>query len=383
MNTVFLGILTLIALGAVLHVVQAVFLPLVIAILLSFILTPLVTHFNKRISRTLAVLLVILILMVFLYVIGWFFYTSISSFISVFGYYQDRFGIILNELVHRYNLPEDILDIMEFSRGLRSSVYNLSLSFVSFAGQLVIVLFFVVFMLLENPLSERKIKMAFPKLSVQTRLAAIIKKINTQIARYLTVKLGISTATGIIVGITLYFIGLDFYIMWGFLAILFNFIPNIGSTFIMLVTILMSFIQFYPDWNPILATLITMPLIQMVLGNFLDPKLQGNQLDLSPVIILVSLVFWGWIWGIPGMFLAVPLTETIKIICANIEGLQPVSVLMSSGKALKSKRLRKDGTVVSLAPEISPGTDEKIPPVENGSDPEAEGKSNEVISKDS
>ena len=300
MNTVFLGILTLIALGAVLHVVQAVFLPLVIAILLSFVLTPLVTHFNKRISRTLAVLLVILILMVFLYVIAWFFYTSITSFISVLGYYQDRFGIIVNELVLRYNLPDDILDIMEVPNSLRMGVYNVSLSFVSFAGQLIIVLFFVVFMLLENPLSERKIKMAFPRLSVQMRIGIIIRKINTQIARYLTVKLGISVATGLIVGMTLYFIGLDFYIMWGFLAILFNFIPNIGSTIIMIVTILMSFIQFYPDWNPILATLITMPIIQMVLGNFLDPKLHGNQLDLSPVVILVSLVFWGWIWGIPG-----------------------------------------------------------------------------------
>lgn len=338
LNTVFLGILTVIALGSVLHVMQLVFLPLVIAVLISFILTPLVTHFNKKISRTLAVLLVIIILMVVLYVIGWFFYTSITSFISVLGYYQDRFSIIINELVHRYDLPEDILEIMEFSGSLRTGVYNISISFVNFAGQLIIVLFFVVFMLLENPLSERKMHMAFPKLSVQGRLAVIIKKISSQIARYLTVKLGISMATGLLVAVCLYFIGLDFYLMWGFLAVLFNFIPNIGSTIIMLATILMSFIQFYPEWNPILATLITMPIIQMVLGNFLDPKLQGNQLDLSPVIILVSLVFWGWIWGIPGMFLAVPLAEAIKIICANIEALQPVSVLMSSGKALNHRK---------------------------------------------
>jgi len=338
MNTVFLGILTIIAVGFVFHVMQVVFLPLVIAVLLSFILTPLVTHFNKKISRTLAVLLVIIFLLVVLYVIGWFFYTSITSFISVLGYYQDRFSIIINELVHRYNLPEDILEIMEISGSLRTGFYNISISFVNFAGQLIIVLFFVVFMLLENPLSERKMRMAFPKLSVQTRLGLIIKKITSQIARYLTVKLGISTATGFLVALCLYFIGLDFYLMWGFLAILFNFIPNIGSTIIMLATILMSFIQFYPEWNPILATLITMPLIQMVLGNFLDPKLQGNQLDLSPVFILVSLVFWGWIWGIPGMFLAVPLTEAIKIICANIEALHPVSVLMSSGRALNSSK---------------------------------------------
>lgn len=363
MNTILLAVLTLIAVGAVLHVMQVVFLPLVIAVLLSFILTPLVTHFNKRISRTLAVILVILILMVVLYVIGWFFYTSITSFISVLGYYQDRFGIIMNEIVHRYDLPDDILEIMEIPGSLRSGVLNVSLSFVNFAGQLVIVLFFVVFMLLENPLSERKLKMAFPKLSVQTRLGLIIRKINSQIARYLTVKLAISTTTGFFVAISLYFIGQDFYLMWGFLAILLNFIPNIGSTIIMVATILMSFIQFYPEWNPILATLITMPVIQMVFGNFLDPKLQGEQLDLSPVFILVSLVFWGWLWGLPGMFLAVPLTEAIKIICANIEALEPVSVLMSSGKALKSRRrIRKK----NISPDTVPIDDDTgILPADN------------------
>jgi len=331
--TVFLGILTLIAMGAVLHILKTLFLPLVVAILLSFILAPLVSRFNRKIPRILAVLLVIFILMIGLYVIGWFFYTSITSFIAVLGYYQDRFNIIVREIISRYDLPQDLTEVLQISNGLRSGIYSFSISFVSFAGQLIIVVFFVVFMLLENPLSEKKMKMAF-KLGTRDRMGKIIRTINRQITRYLSVKLGISAATGLLVGTALYFIGLDFYLMWGFLAILFNFIPNIGSTFIMIATILMSFIQFYPEWNPILATLIIMPLIQMVLGNFLDPKLQGNQLDLSPVIILVSLVFWGWIWGIAGMFLAVPLTETIKIICANIDPLKPISVLISGGRAL-------------------------------------------------
>ena len=332
--TVFLGLLTLMAMGACLHILQPLFLPLVIAILLSFILSPLVNRFNRRIPRILAVILVIIILIIGLYAIGWFFYTSITAFISVLGYYQDRFNIIIREIILRYDLPSDLMEILQLSNGLRSGILSVSISFVSFAGQLIIVVFFVVFMLLENPLSERKMRLAFKGRS-EDRLRRIIKKINSQITRYLSVKLGISLATGLLVGTTLYFIGLDFYLMWGFLAILFNFIPNIGSTFIMGATILMSFIQFYPEWNPILGTCITMPVIQMVLGNFLDPKLQGNQLDLSPVIILISLVFWGWIWGIAGMFLAVPLTETIKIICANVDVLKPVSVLMSAGRALE------------------------------------------------
>ena len=342
--TVFLGLLTLMSLGAVLHILQPLFLPLVVAVLLSFILAPLVGRINSKIPRILAVFMVIVLLIVALYGIGWFFYSSITAFISVLGYYQDRFNIIVREIILRYNLPSNLLEILQLSNGLRSGLLSISISFVSFAGQLIIVLFFVVFMLLENPLSEKKMELAFKnKGSARDRIRRIIQKINSQITRYLSVKLGISLATGLLVGVTLYFIGLDFYLMWGFLAILFNFIPNIGSSFIMAATILMSFIQFYPDWNPIIATIIAMPIIQMVLGNFLDPKLQGNQLDLSPVVILVSLVFWGWIWGIAGMFLAVPLTETIKIICANVDILKPVSILMSSGRALEPL---EDGDII-------------------------------------
>ncbi len=335
LNTVLLAVLAVIALGAVLHILRPLFLPLTIAVLISLLLSPLVTRFNKKIPRTFAVLLVILLLMISLYIIGWLFYTNISAFISVAGHYQQRFNIILGKIVKSYNLPSDILDAMKLSTNLRSGLFSISLSFMSFAGQLIMVLFFVVFMLLENPLSERKINMAFPGHFMQIRLGAIIRSINTQVARYLAIKLAISIVTGLFTGLTLSLIGLDFPLMWGFLAVLFNFIPNAGSAFIMGATILMSLIQFYPEWNPILATLITMPLIQLILGNFLDPKLQGKRLDLSPVVILVSLVFWGWIWGITGMFLAVPLTETIKIICANIDSLRPLSILMSSGRALK------------------------------------------------
>jgi predicted PurR-regulated permease PerM len=97
----------------------------------------------------------------------------------------------------------------------------------------------------------------------------------------------------------------------------------------------MGFIQFYPSWGRIVVVIIAMNAVQMVVGNFLDPKLSGEHLNLSPFIILVSLVFWGWLWGIIGLFLAVPLTVIIKIICENIPYLKPVSIFMESGKKYK------------------------------------------------
>ena len=134
---------------------------------------------------------------------------------------------------------------------------------------------------------------------------------------------------------------MDFALIWGVLAFLLNFVPNIGSLIVMIVTILMGFIQFYPSAGRVMAVIISMIIIQITMGNIIDPRLQGHRLDLSPFLILVSLIFCGWLWGIVGMFLAVPLMVVIKIICENIPVLKPVFVLMGSGKDRKIRKKRK------------------------------------------
>jgi predicted PurR-regulated permease PerM len=100
----------------------------------------------------------------------------------------------------------------------------------------------------------------------------------------------------------------------------------------MVITILMGFIQFFPQPGPIIAVFISMIGIQVIVGNFFDPRLQGRRLNLSPVVIIFSLFLWGWIWGPVGMFIAVPITAVVKIVCQNIPGLKPVAVLMENGK---------------------------------------------------
>jgi AI-2 transport protein TqsA len=148
----------------------------------------------------------------------------------------------------------------------------------------------------------------------------------------------ISVVTGFLVWLTLSLIGQDLAPLWGLLAFLLNYIPNLGSFFIMAATMTLGLIQFYPEWNRVAAVWITMPVIQIIMGNILDPQLQGDQLDLSPLVILISLVVWGWIWGVTGMFLAVPLTVGLKIVLAHIRSLKPVAVMMGSGKMSRSFR---------------------------------------------
>lgn len=100
----------------------------------------------------------------------------------------------------------------------------------------------------------------------------------------------------------------------------------------MIITILMGIIQFYPSPGKIFAVALSMIGIQAIIGQFLDPKLQGHRLNLSPFVILFSLALWGWIWGVVGMFLAVPITVIIQIICQNVPGLRFIAVFMGSGK---------------------------------------------------
>jgi predicted PurR-regulated permease PerM len=122
--------------------------------------------------------------------------------------------------------------------------------------------------------------------------------------------------------------GVDFAVLFGFLTFLLNFIPSLGSiASIGLASIIAAF-QFGSVF-PALWILLLLVGLDAVISNFLEPKLMGQGLGLSPLVVLFSLFFWGWLWGIPGMILAVPLMAIIKIVCANVPALTSVAVIMS------------------------------------------------------
>ncbi len=126
----------------------------------------------------------------------------------------------------------------------------------------------------------------------------------------------------------------DFPMTWAVFTFLLNFIPTVGSVIATVPPVLVALVQFYPGFWPAAIVLILLLAIQQTMGSFIEPKLMGNSLNLSPVVILLSLVFWGWLWGIVGALLSVPIAAAIKIVCENIDALKPVSVLMGAGKSL-------------------------------------------------
>jgi predicted PurR-regulated permease PerM len=184
---------------------------------------------------------------------------------------------------------------------------------------------------LGKPYFQKKIERAFPD-SQGGKVNRVTASIASQISRYLSIKLLLSAITGALVWLVLRLMGVDFPITWGVLAFLLNFIPTVGSIVATIPPVLLAVVQFYPNLWMAGVVLFILALIQQVIGNFVEPKLMGENLNLSPVVILLSLVFWGWLWGITGALLSVPIAAAIKIVCENIEMLQPISVLMGSGR---------------------------------------------------
>jgi predicted PurR-regulated permease PerM len=338
-QTAILGIIALVLLGAVLKIASSILLPLAIAVFLSFIVAPLVNLLDRmRVPRLLAIAIVVLIFFGAIFLIFLFLQASINSLIKEYPKYAARFVEVSEEisvlLQERLGITVDFAEDIDWQLALRDYLVALSGSFMRFLSAFVLIIIFLIFLLLEKPFFKTKLAAAFNEV-VGARIGLVFEHINAQVTRYINLKFFISLATGLFIYITLRIIGMDFAFVWGVFGFLLNFIPSIGSIVVVVVTISMGFIQFYPEPGPILAVIISMVGVQLVIGNFLDPRLQGRRLNLSPFLILFSLIFWGWIWGPVGMFLAVPIMVIIQIICANIPELYPISVLMGSGHPKK------------------------------------------------
>ena len=338
-SNLIVGLLTVLVVFAVataFKAAQSVLIPLMIAWLLSYICGPVVTFLvHKRVPLGLAAFAVLILVLGVCYLGGIFLIGRVQSFVDEYPKYANQLQTIYNDLMYnlsaKMNVPEGALADINWAQEIGKRLVVMSGSLASFAGNLVMVLIFLVFMLLGKPYFSYKVAKAFPQ-EQATMFSTVMNSISKQIGQYLTVKVAISGATGVLVWLGLALLGVEFALTWGALAFFLNFIPSIGSIIASIPPILLAVVQFYPSvWMPVITAVVLLS-IQMVMGNVIEPKLVGDSLNLSPVVILLSLVFFGWLWGMTGALLSVPIVATIKIVCENIEGLKPISVLMGSGK---------------------------------------------------
>ena len=322
----------LVAVGVVLKYAQSVILPLIIAWLLSYLIGPAVNFMTSRkIPTTLAVAIILIILLGIFYLSFTFLYSRVSAFAAAYPKYHTRFTELLALVTSKWNLKFDPLSGINWGQSISSGLVSLSGSIFAFVSQLVLVIIFLFFILLGKPYFRYKILKSFSAENAD-QISRITSSITSQIRRYLSLQFLISFTTGILVWLALQIIGVDFPVTWGALAFFLNFIPTVGSIVASIPPILLALVQFYPSIWPGVVTFFAVVTIQLGMGNALSPKVMGDQLNLSPVVVLLSLLFWGWLWGVVGALISIPIAAAIKIICENIETLHPISVMMGSGK---------------------------------------------------
>jgi predicted PurR-regulated permease PerM len=221
-------------------------------------------------------------------------------------------------------LRQDMLARINLKALLGSTLASVS----SIAVTLVVVLLYTVFLLVEQHSFGGKLAQLSSDPRSVARIGSIIGAINRRIGTYLALKTMLSVLLGAVSWLIMLAFGLKFAAFWAVLIALLNFVPYVGSALGVLFPIIMALVQF-SDPAPIVWLLAALVAVQFVIGNFLDPYVMGNSLNLSPFAILVSLAAWSELWGIAGAFLAVPITAAVVIVLSEFAGSRPIAVLLS------------------------------------------------------
>lgn len=338
--SVSLIILATIAVFYVLVVGQAFLVPLAVALMVWYVINALsrtfartIPYFDKPNWITLMLALVS---------IGLFFGFTISmvsdNIIQVRAAapeYKANFDLLVGKLTanSRFDLLTNVKQMVSKIE-IAPIISTLASTFTSMIGNISLVLFYVMFMLLEQGTFQKKIRAIFPNQNQRGSIMSIMSHAQEDIQTYLWIKTVTSSLTGIVSYGVLLLVGVDFAGFWAFTIFMLNFIPTIGSIIATLFPAILALIQF-DTFAQFFIVLACVGAIQVMVGNFLEPKMMGNTLNVSPFVVMMSLTLWGSIWGIAGMFLSVPITVMLLIVFAHFEKTRYIAILLSGDGNLK------------------------------------------------
>jgi len=326
--TVAIVIIMTISIGFALSVLKAILMPFIIAILLAYLFSPLVETAAKKwhVRRPLSIFIIFFFIFILTAWLGTFLVQNTKEFIADWPTYQKELELNIEKIAVRTQLNRT--DIVQF---LENTLKNLpfSQSFTNmmvFLVNILLSLLFMAFILLSVHTIPNKLYHAFSKKRA-AKISIIINNINKQIQQYLAIKTLVSFLTGISVYVALFLLDINFAFLWATLAFFLNYIPNIGSFIAGIPPIVTALLQY--DIVKALIVLAIFVFLQFLWGNVVEPLIIGKKLNLSPIVVLLSLLFWGWLWGIVGAIIAVPIMAIMKITFSNIPGLKPIAILMS------------------------------------------------------
>lgn len=310
--------------------------PFILSAFLAIVLSPAIHTLERfRLPKVLAISVVLLILVSLGMMLGALVGQSVSDFSRDLPKYQDALRedfVWLVELATKYNMPIDKEQLLQlFDPG---KVVNFASNLVAGLGgvmaNFLLILLTVVFMLFEAPYVNEKIHMALhdPDMK-QKQIDRFLDSVNS----YLAIKTGVSLATGVVVSISLWILGVDYFLLWGVCAFLLNYIPNIGSIIAAIPPVLLALVVDGPAIAAMVGAVFIV--VNTVMGNVIEPRFMGRGLGLSTLVVFLSLIFWGWLLGSVGMLLSVPLTMIVKIALESREESRWLAILLSSDDDVK------------------------------------------------
>jgi len=307
----------------VLKGMRSIFIPLVLAVFIAFLFSPLIRFLNrKKVPNFVIILLLFVIVGGMLFLFGTVVYASISSFVAEFPKYQEKLILSFYDMLSRFKIPmedaqyffKDKVNWFELANriSLQRFVTATMGSFVDFIVSLILMILILLFIVAERKSLEQRLEALILRLKGKNR-PEIIPEIQKKIQTYIIRKTVISLFTAIFAMIITGIFRLDFIIIIGLITFMLNFIPSIGSIIATFFPMLIYLLQYGFDGKFLLMSLL-LTASQFLWGNVIDPRYLGEGLKLSPLFIIISLFFWSWLWGPIGMIICVPLQSIIAMI---------------------------------------------------------------------
>jgi AI-2 transport protein TqsA len=321
---------------------KGILLPLVIAVFVCYLINALaavtrdIRIFGWHLPNSLRLTGAVLVLLLGSWFVLSLVVRNINQVTAALPVYQKHLQLAADDVGRRFG-PEYPVRLQAFFTNidLGSMANSLAKAAAAIIGSIGTVAVYVAFLLLEQHSLDKKIAALFRGPAREAMVHRILQRIGRQIQTYLWIKTLMSAVVGTGSYLVMKIVGVDFAEFWALLIFALNYIPYLGSLSGVIFPSLLALVQF-PTVSPSLVTAGLLAMLQFTCGSIIEPRLMGKGLNLSPVVMLLALSVWGTIWGIVGMFLAVPLMVVVMIICSHFESTRGIAVLLSADGELRN-----------------------------------------------
>lgn len=298
--------------------------------------------FGRRIPDSVTLGMSLLFIGLSLYFVGDAIVATVNGFLEDSAKYAPRIDAQIARVYAIVRPDADVPTIASLELDERMWAYSTELlaGLTNFAKGLLLVLLYVLFFIIEQGQFRKKMRALGLDLAESNRLSITLQHINSAMRTYLGVKTFTSLVTAVLSWGVFAAVGIDYAVFWAFLIFLFNYIPTVGSVVATFLPGFLALVQF-DTLTPFFIIVIGVSAIQVAVGNILEPRLMGNTLNISPLVVVLSLILWSMLWGIIGMLLSVPITVAIIIVCAQFPTTRNVAILLS-----------RNGKVATVPPKL-------------------------------